>query len=233
LERYGVLTREGALGEGIEGGFAGVYPVLKALEERGQVRRGYFVAGLGAAQFALPGAVDRLRTHRQRTDVGGTDHDHTDRGDRDGGDPGGYGDHGDGRYRDSGYGDRGRDHPPHGSASLLVLAATDPGQPYGATLPWPPSAGRPARATGAHVVLADGEAVAYLERSGRSLVTFPATVDHPGWARALTHLVDRRGLRQVEIVRIDGEPPAASPQVVEELRSVGFADGYRGPILRR
>jgi ATP-dependent Lhr-like helicase len=62
VERYGVLTREGALGEGVEGGFAGVYPVLKALEDRGQVRRGYFVAGLGAAQFALPGAVDRLRS---------------------------------------------------------------------------------------------------------------------------------------------------------------------------
>ena len=66
LERYGVLTREAALGEGAEGGFAGVYPVLKALEERGQVRRGYFVAGLGAAQFALPGAVDRLRAERER-----------------------------------------------------------------------------------------------------------------------------------------------------------------------
>ena len=66
LERYGVLTRETALAEGIEGGFAGVYPVLKALEERGQVRRGYFVAGLGAAQFALPGAVDRLRAYRPR-----------------------------------------------------------------------------------------------------------------------------------------------------------------------
>ena len=65
LERYGVLTREAALGEGAEGGFAGVYPVLKALEERGQIRRGYFVAGLGAAQFALPGAVDRLRVTRR------------------------------------------------------------------------------------------------------------------------------------------------------------------------
>jgi ATP-dependent Lhr-like helicase len=70
LERYGVLTREMALAEGAEGGFAGVYPVLKAMEERGQVRRGYFVAGLGAAQFALPGAVDRLRDERQ---VGGED----------------------------------------------------------------------------------------------------------------------------------------------------------------
>ncbi len=65
LERYGVLTREMALAEGITGGFAGVYPVLKAMEERGHVRRGYFVAGLGAAQFALPGAVDRLRDQRE------------------------------------------------------------------------------------------------------------------------------------------------------------------------
>jgi ATP-dependent Lhr-like helicase len=65
LERYGVLTREMALAEGAEGGFAGVYPVLKEMEDRGQVRRGYFVAGLGAAQFALPGAVDRLRDERQ------------------------------------------------------------------------------------------------------------------------------------------------------------------------
>ncbi|MFQ5557684.1 MAG: DEAD/DEAH box helicase, partial [Acidimicrobiales bacterium] len=65
LERYGVLAREAALGEGQIGGFAGVYPMLKALEERGEVRRGYFVAGLGAAQFALPGAVDRLRGVRE------------------------------------------------------------------------------------------------------------------------------------------------------------------------
>ena len=69
LERYGVLTREAALGEGSEGGFAGVYPVLKALEERGRVRRGYFVAGLGAAQFSLPGAVDRLRSFREPGDA--------------------------------------------------------------------------------------------------------------------------------------------------------------------
>ena len=70
LERYGVLTREAALAEGIEGGFAGLYPVLKALEERGRVRRGYFVTGLGAAQFALPGAVDRLRSFRTDPDGG-------------------------------------------------------------------------------------------------------------------------------------------------------------------
>jgi ATP-dependent Lhr-like helicase len=65
LERHGILTREAVLAEGAPGGFAGVYGVLKVLEEAGKVRRGYFVAGLGAAQFAVPGAVDLLRDHRE------------------------------------------------------------------------------------------------------------------------------------------------------------------------
>jgi len=64
LERYGVLTREAVHAEGIVGGFTAVYEVLKALEDAGRVRRGYFVAGLGATQFALPGADDRLRAMR-------------------------------------------------------------------------------------------------------------------------------------------------------------------------
>ncbi len=68
LDRHGVLAREAVLFEGVPGGFAGVYGVLKALEESGRVRRGYFVAGLGAAQFALPGAVDRLRDLRTPAD---------------------------------------------------------------------------------------------------------------------------------------------------------------------
>jgi ATP-dependent helicase Lhr and Lhr-like helicase len=51
--------------EDLTGGFAGVYPVLRAMEEAGRIRRGYFVDGLGAAQFALPGAVDRLRACRE------------------------------------------------------------------------------------------------------------------------------------------------------------------------
>jgi ATP-dependent Lhr-like helicase len=63
-----VLTREAVLAEGAPGGFASAYPVLKALEEAGKVRRGYFVAGLGAAQFALPGAVDRMRAFREAPD---------------------------------------------------------------------------------------------------------------------------------------------------------------------
>jgi ATP-dependent Lhr-like helicase len=65
LDRFGVITREAVLAEGVPGGFAGVYGVLRAMESSGAVRRGYFVAGLGAAQFAHPGAVDRLRALRE------------------------------------------------------------------------------------------------------------------------------------------------------------------------
>ncbi len=61
LDRYGVLTRGAVAAERWPGGFSAVYPVLKAAEERGRIRRGYFVDGLGAAQFALPGAIERLR----------------------------------------------------------------------------------------------------------------------------------------------------------------------------
>ena len=64
LARHGVVTREAVAAEAIPGGFGAVYPVLKAMEEIGRVRRGYFVAGLGATQFVLPGALDRLRALR-------------------------------------------------------------------------------------------------------------------------------------------------------------------------
>jgi len=69
LLQRGVLTRESvAGGEGWPGGFAGLYPVLRAMEESGRIRRGYFVEGLGGSQFALPGAVDRLRAVREQDD---------------------------------------------------------------------------------------------------------------------------------------------------------------------
>jgi ATP-dependent Lhr-like helicase len=64
LARYGVLTREAVLGEQVPGGFVGLYPVLRAFEDSGRARRGYFVEGLGGSQFALAGAADRLRTFR-------------------------------------------------------------------------------------------------------------------------------------------------------------------------
>ena len=68
LERHGILTREAVATEGIDGGFAAVYPVLRAMEDAGRIRRGYFVDGLGAAQFALAGALDRLRSVREPAD---------------------------------------------------------------------------------------------------------------------------------------------------------------------
>ncbi len=185
LERYGVVTREAVLAEGYEGGFAGVYPVLKALEEQGKVRRGYFVAGLGAAQFALPGAVDRLRDRRQ---------------------------------------------PAEGDARAVLLAATDPAQPYGAALPWPAGEGRPARNAGAHVLMIDGRPEVYVERGGKSLASFGG--DPSQWVPELADAVRRGELGSLEISRVDGNPAAESP-VAEALVAAGFTRGYRGFVLRR
>jgi ATP-dependent Lhr-like helicase len=185
LDRHGILTREAVLAEGLPGGFVGVYGVLKALEESGKLRRGYFVAGLGAAQFAVPGAVDRLRAMRDR-------------------------EHGE-------------------EPATVVLAATDPAQPYGAALPWPDGPGRPARQAGSFVFLAQGELAAYLERGARSLLTFDVSPDR--WVDALRSLAKDGRLRRIELTRIDGVPAAASP-FADALRAAGFADGYRGLIAR-
>ncbi len=190
VERYGVLTREAALGEGISGGFAGVYPMLKLLEERGEVRRGYFVEGLGAAQFALPGAVDRLRTAAAES------------------------------------------HDLDAEPQTVVLAATDPAQPYGASLRWPETAGRPARVAGAWVVLVDGEPAVFLERGGKSLVSFPVAFESDRWIDPLKALVSDRRLRALEIGRIDGEPSSASP-LAHVFVDHGFVKAYKGLTWNR
>jgi ATP-dependent Lhr-like helicase len=197
VERHGVVTREAVLAEGVVGGYASVYGVLKVLEERGQVRRGYFVSGLGAAQFALPGAVDRLRSARARADDG-----------IDGGAE---------------------------QAALVVLAATDPAQPYGATLAWPESAGRPARTGAAVVVLRDGVPIAWYDRRSYHLVTFPGTAGDPGWAEALADLVRAGRLRRVEVRKIDGEPLVTSPAnavVTAAATAAGWTEGYKGIQFR-
>ena len=185
LDRYGVVTRETALGEGAEGGFAGVYPVLKALEERGEARRGYFVAGLGAAQFALPGAVDRLRGTRT----------------------------------------------PEPDSPLVVLATTDPAQPYGAALGWPDSPGRPARTAGAHMVLADGLPLVILERGGRSLTTFEGAESNDAWIEAIIGLVKDGRLRKLEIAKVDGTAVRETPWAAR-LESAGFTSAYKGMLYR-
>jgi ATP-dependent helicase Lhr and Lhr-like helicase len=192
LERYGIVTREQALAEGIPGGFSAVYPELANLETLGTARRGYFVEGLGGAQFALAAAVERLRGLRSDEPAGG-----------------------------------------------LVLAATDPANPYGASLPWPKrsddaSNRRPQRVPGAYVVTLDAEPVLYVERSGKGLLALrdPAEggpVD--GWLHeALEAVADavRRGRlpQRLQIERFDGEPIVGSPYE-QMLIEVGFRQGPR------
>ncbi|MTV24280.1 DEAD/DEAH box helicase [Nitriliruptoraceae bacterium ZYF776] len=192
LERHGVLSREAMRAEAVRGGFSTVYPVLKALEESGRIRRGYVVAGLGATQFAPPGAIDRLRGYRDAADADDPDVD----------------------------------------GDVVVLAATDPAQPYGAALAWPPSAGRPSRSAGAFVVLVDGHPAAALERGGRSLTTFEPAVAPGRWLPALTGLVDRRRLRKLEIAKVDGLPAHEPPNWREAFLAAGFTAGYRGFTYR-
>jgi ATP-dependent Lhr-like helicase len=199
LDRYGLVTRGSVAGERITGGFSAVYPVLKAAEESGRARRGYFVEGLGAAQFALPGAVDRLRAEARPVDVRGMD-----------------------------------------ASAALVLATTDPANPYGAALPWPeaprPDDGgrghQPARKAGALVVLVDGACVLYVERGGRTLLSFTdeATILQPA-ADALALAVRDGALGKMQVERADGLPVAASP-LGEALSAAGFRPTPRGLRLR-
>ncbi|GLI00455.1 DEAD/DEAH box helicase [Phytohabitans aurantiacus] len=194
LERHGVVTRGAVAAEGAPGGFAAVYPVLAALEERGAARRGYFVEGLGAAQFAVPGAVDRLRALAD-------------------------------------------DH--RGAATALVLAATDPANPYGAALPWPDrvlaqegTGHRPGRKAGALVALVGGELALYVERGGRTLLSFMDDADALGAAaKALADAVHSGALGALSVERADGEAVHASP-LRDALTAAGFRATPRGLRLR-
>jgi ATP-dependent Lhr-like helicase len=116
-------------------------------------------------------------------------------------------------------------------APPVVLAATDPAQPYGATLAWPESAGRPARTAAALVVLRDGLPIAWYDRRSHHLVTFPHTFDDRTWAEALADLVRAGRLRRVELRKVDGEALTTSPtnaDVTAAAKAAGFIDGYRG-----
>ncbi len=195
LERHGVLTRGALDTERVTGGFSGVYRVLRAMEESGQVVRGYVVEGLGAAQFAARGAVDRLRAVSRAA---------------------------------------GQERPE--SVEAVVLAAADPAQPYGAALPWPAPVGgtkhRPARKAGALAVLVDGLAVLYVERGGRSLLSF--TEDEPALrvaAEALTGAVRDGWLGQLAVQRADGAE-ALTSRLAQVLRDAGFRATPKGLRLR-
>ena len=193
LERHGVLTREAVLAEHVRGGFAGVYGVLKALEERGTVRRGYFVDGLGAAQFAVPGAVDRLRACKEIDST----------------------------------------------LSVEVLAATDPAQPYGATLDWPATTGRPSRSAGAVVLIGGGEALAWYDVRSHHLVTFAASLEPHNCSAivdALGTLVKDGRAKNIEVRKINGagvhDATPETVQIAALLEQHRFARGYRGLVLR-
>jgi ATP-dependent Lhr-like helicase len=212
LERYGIVTRETVLAEGIPGGFSSLYGELANLETLGAARRGYFVEGLGGAQFALSAAVERLRGLRS-------------------------------------------EEPP----GALVLAATDPANPYGASLPWPKrestalsgedgvvsngsrpdgarSGGRrPQRVAGAHLVTVDAEPSLYVERSGKGLLALrePFTADgtpEPWLVASLEALADhvRRGRigPRLSLERFDGGSVVGSP-LEPLLVDAGFRQGPR------
>ena len=217
LDRHGVVTRGAVMAERAPGGFSAVYQVLKAFEESGRVRRGYFVEGLGAAQFAAPGAVDRMRAIAAvrpaleempwATPVpGGWDASPHAQGQR--------------KRRDD--------------ARALVLAATDPANPYGAALPWPTqeSGHRPGRKAGALVVLVDGRVVLYVERGGKTLLSFTdeATCVGPA-ADALALAVRDGALGKLTVEKADGEPALTSPLGLA-LEQAGFRPTPRGLRLR-
>jgi ATP-dependent Lhr-like helicase len=204
LTRYGVVTREVAAAEGITGGFGAVYDVLKALEDAGRVRRGYFV-GVGATQFALPPALELLRTLRELPE----------------------------------------------EPETLVLAATDPANPYGTTLKWPgatrtPDAapdeaqsGRtPTRSVGALVVLVNGALAAYVARGARQLTVYLPD-DEPARSttgRALGRALSARARDEhrepILISEINGQPPSEHP-LAPYLIEAGFYPSAMGFQMRR
>ncbi|HVS68129.1 MAG TPA: DEAD/DEAH box helicase [Mycobacteriales bacterium] len=184
LDRHGIVTRGAVVGERAGGGFAAAYPVLKAFEETGRCRRGYFVDGLGGAQFAIPAAVDRMRGL-----------------------------------------------PAQGA---VVLAATDPANAYGAALRWPEhgASHRPGRKAGAVVVLVDGELCLYVERGGKSLLSWSDEPDTIQPAVDALALAVRDGvLGKLAVERADGESVLDSP-LAEALQAAGFRPTPRGLRLR-
>ncbi|GAA4714726.1 ATP-dependent helicase [Nocardioides conyzicola] len=194
LDRHGVVTRGAVVSERVAGGFAAVYKVLSAFEDSGRCRRGYFVAGLGAAQFGTAGSVDRLRTFSEL--------------------------------------------PTDAKPQAVALAATDPANPYGAALPWPQGAEgghRPGRKAGAIVVLVDGVLTLYVERGGRTLLTWTDDADllTPA-AASLGDAVRRGSLGRLTVEKVDGAQllGSGSTPLREALQAAGFVATPKGLRLR-
>jgi ATP-dependent Lhr-like helicase len=189
LERHGIVTRGAVANEGIRGGFALAYKVLSSFEETGRARRGYFVDGLGGAQFGTGATVDRLRQFTL-------------------------------------------DDNALPELAAVTLAATDPANPYGAALGWPVTEGhRPGRKAGALVVLVDGRLAVYIERGGKTVLTF--TGDDAVLAAAALSLAAtvRLGLGRLRVERVDGEFSVGTP-FGSALATAGFAPTPQGLRLR-
>lgn len=239
LDRYGVLTRGCLQVEDSAGGFSQLYRIYSAAEDRALVRRGYFIEGLGAAQFAAPATVDLLRSTADNLSI-----------------PAGPQSFGASAYTPQ----RTDTEQVYGTFTVTLLAATDPANPYGAALSWPaiPSfagegAGvvkhRPARKAGACVVLVDGAPVLYVERGAKTLLAFttdPVLLEAA--APALARLVSAGGVEKISVEKVNDVEllsthtlnPSGGEAVehpVEALRAALQAQGFyatvRGLSLRR
>ena len=212
LDRYGVVTRGSAIAEDIPGGFAGVYRVLAAMEESGRIRRGYFVEGLGAAQFADAGAVDRLRAMAPKP------------GDATSGD------------QTLGFGAR------DGALVLATADPANPygaALPWPGPLGTESQDGerpghRPSRRAGAMVCLVAGEPVLYTERGGRTMLTF---TDEPellvAASFALARLIAAGRLDTLTVTTIDGTTVhGLDSAALRALRDAGFSVTPSGLRLR-
>lgn len=244
LDRYGVLTRGCLQVEDSAGGFSQLYRIYSAAEDRALVRRGYFIEGLGAAQFAAPATVDLLRSTADSLSVPTG--------------PQGFG--------ASAYTPQRTDtERVYGTFTVTLLAATDPANPYGAALSWPaiPSFAhegegtvkhRPARKAGACVVLVDGTPVLYVERGAKTLLAFttdPILLEAA--APALARLVSAGGAEKISVEKVNDVEllgthtvststlGASGGEVVEHpvealraaLQAQGFYATVRGLSLRR
>ena len=250
LDRYGVLTRGCLQVEDSAGGFSQLYRIYSAAEDRALVRRGYFIEGLGAAQFAAPATVDLLRSTADTLSIpaGPQNFSATQ------------------SFGASAYTPQRTDtEQVYGTFTVTLLAATDPANPYGAALSWPaiPSfagegAGvvkhRPARKAGACVVLVDGAPVLYVERGAKTLLAFttdPVLLEAA--APALARLVSAGGAEKISVEKVNDVEllrthtlgthtlnPSGGEAVehpVEALRAALQAQGFyatvRGLSLRR
>ena len=200
LDRYGVLTRGCLQVEDSAGGFSQLYRIYSAAEDRALVRRGYFIEGLGAAQFAAPATVDLLRSTADSLSIPA--------GQQAFGATQGFG--------ASAYAPQRTDtERVYGTFTVTLLAATDPANPYGAALSWPaiPSFAhegkgtvkhRPARKAGACVVLVDGTPVLYVERGAKTLLAFttdPILLEAA--APALARLVSAGGTEKISVEKVN------------------------------